>query len=142
MNADGGSRALFRDNSYYTEACSKFVLVWQDLRQLWRVDSDGTHLTLLPTGDRESDPVCSAKDDFAFYVSAESPERIFRIPMSGGTPVEIARTLGDGLSSPLAVSRDGELLAYAFWKGAPQPGVSFATLRAKDGSQVALIHAT
>jgi Tol biopolymer transport system component len=138
MNADGSRRAVFSEVHGEAEVCGKFVLVQPDRSSgLLRLDADGTHGKELIRGFAPFSFSC-ASDDFVFYVSPGPAKTIYRVPINGGTPTEIAKTLGNELSSPLAVSPDGQLLAYAYWQNR-RPNVIFVIVRAKDGSRVALL---
>jgi DNA-binding winged helix-turn-helix (wHTH) protein/Tol biopolymer transport system component len=138
MNTDGSRRAVFSDVQGEAEVCGEFVLVQPDGNSgLLRFDADGTHGKELIRGFAPVSFSC-ANDDSMFYVNPGPTKAIYRVPIHGGTPVEIAKTLGNELSSPLAVSRDGQLIAYAFWQNR-RPNVLFAVVRAKDGSRVALL---
>lgn len=135
---DGGSHVVFSDRRGSVESCGKYVLVQPDDSQtLLRYDSDGTNPKILLNSPVES-LACSSRDDFVFYITPESPRTIYRIPTAGGEPVEVAKVPGEGLASPLAVSGDGELLAYAVWQQ-QKPKVSFVILRAMDGKRVAFL---
>lgn len=90
---------------------------------LTRVNADGSHATTLVGGSlwgptcatcTRRAPACSPDGRFVFYVNVEQPQKIWRIPIEGGAPVEIAEVLGDMVSGRLSVSPDGNLLAYAY----------------------------
>lgn len=61
-------------------------------------------------------PTCSTDGRFVFYVNTEQPQKIWRIPVEGGTPAEIADILGSQMTSGLSVSPNGGFLAYGYTK--------------------------
>jgi Tol biopolymer transport system component len=117
MNPDGSQRAPFGDihGADWLTTCGHFVLFVGTLGGgfLMRVDADGTHATQLVNRNVIS-PACSPDGRFAFYVNTEQPQKIWRIPVEGGMPVEIAKILGDSIVDRLSVSPDGDLLAYPY----------------------------
>ena len=138
MNTDGSQRTVFSEVHGEAKVCGKFVLVQPEGDSgLLRLDADGTHGNELIRGFAPFSFSC-ASNDYVFYVSPGPAKAIYRVPITGGTPVEIAKTLGNELSSPLAVSHDGQLLAYAYWQDR-QPNVIFVIVSTKDGSQIALL---
>src|SRR5208283_3606734 len=53
---------------------------------------------------------CSPDGKFVFYADISPPQRILRVSIEGGTPVEIARIAGDGLVGSVDISNDGSLV--------------------------------
>jgi DNA-binding winged helix-turn-helix (wHTH) protein/Tol biopolymer transport system component len=78
---------------------------------LMRVDADGSNATKLASGSFWS-PACSPDGRFVFYVTVESPQRIWRIPIGGGIPVQIAQILGQAISGRMSISPNGQFIAY------------------------------
>jgi Tol biopolymer transport system component len=74
-----------------------------------------------------------------YYVNWEQPEKIWRIPIEGGAPVEIAQVLGDSIMGNIAVSPDGKFIAYPYsaYTGT-SPGRHLAVIPAAGGPPVKL----
>jgi Tol biopolymer transport system component len=102
---------------------------------LTRVSSDGSHPTELARGNLWS-PACSPDGQFVFYVNFDQPQKIWRVPVGGGTSIEIAQILGDGICGRLSVSPDGRFLVYPDdqYTGVQAPGWSLMVISA-NGSQ-------
>jgi Tol biopolymer transport system component len=75
-----------------------------------------------------------------YYANSEQPQKIWRVPIAGGSPVELTSILGDSVMSGLTVSPDGNLLAYTYstYSGVPVPSEHTAVIRARDGKTVSL----
>lgn len=69
---------------------------------LMRANADGTHVTQLVNLNAIT-PACSPDGKVAFYANPEQPQKIWRVPVEGGTPVEIAKVLGDSIVDRLSV---------------------------------------
>ena len=120
MNPDGSQRTPFGGirAADWLEPCGHFVLFVGGVGangggSLMRADADGTHATQLDNRNVMS-PACPPEGKFAFYVNVEQPQRIWRVPVEGGKPVEIAKILGDSIVDRLSVSPDGRFLAYPY----------------------------
>jgi Tol biopolymer transport system component len=57
------------------------------------------------------------------------------MPVEGGTPAPLARTLGDSIIGRLSLSPDGTLLAYPYteWSSTPEPGWHLAVISSATG---------
>jgi Tol biopolymer transport system component len=66
-------------------------------------------------------PVCSADGDFVFYATFEQPQKIWKVPIAGGTAQYVSEVPGDQLSGRLTVSPDGKLLAFPYTQYGPVP---------------------
>jgi Tol biopolymer transport system component len=110
---------------------------------LKRLNLDGTHPVDLARGNLWS-PTCSRNNGQVYYVNLEQPQKIWSIPMNGGTPVEVASILGDTIGSSLSVSPDGNSLAYIFstYYGVTSPGEHLAVVNASDGKTIKLFDVT
>jgi len=73
-----------------------------------------------------------------YYANTEEPEKIWRIPIEGGPPVEIAQILGDSIMGNVSVSPDGTFLAYPYsaYTGVPSPGRHIVVIPAAGGPPV------
>ena len=142
MDSDGSQRTRFAELDHATSIapCGHFVtleLDGADLPTLVRVNRDGTHVTRLATGHLWS-PVCSADGRSVFYVTTEQPQKIWRVPIDGGNPQEIAEIEGTQVTGSLAISPDGRLLAYPHtqYGRVPSDGWSIAVITAASGSKI------
>jgi eukaryotic-like serine/threonine-protein kinase len=127
FSTDGKQRALFADLNDVSgpTVCGNFVVLTSDVngkREMMRFEADGSNPFKLADGD-PFDPVCSHDGKYVFYVDAGPPEEIWRIPVAGGTPVEIAKVLGENVVGRISMSPDGKSLAY--------PYEEFTTLKVK-----------
>ncbi|HKV80239.1 MAG TPA: winged helix-turn-helix domain-containing protein [Candidatus Sulfotelmatobacter sp.] len=104
---------------------------------LMRVAADGSNPTKLSDGSLWS-PACSPDGRFVFYVNVDSPQKVWRVPVEGGKPVEIAVVLGDDISGRLSVSPDGQFLAYPYtrYSSSAGPGWNLTIIPAAGGSAV------
>jgi DNA-binding winged helix-turn-helix (wHTH) protein/Tol biopolymer transport system component len=142
MNPDGTQRSTFgnvHDINWFTR-CGRFVVVASPhggTTTLTRLDADGTNARKLVSGNLWS-PSCSQNPEFVYYVNTEQPEKIWRIPMEGGAPAEVAQILGDSIMGNVNVSPDGTLLAYPYsaFSGVPSPGRHLAVIPAAGGPPV------
>lgn len=122
MNADGTHARQLTSNAQhnYTPIATpdnRYIVFQSDhggSRNIWRMNRDGSNAIQLTHGEREtSHPVCSPNSRWVFYQGeggAEKLERVWRISIDGGGPVQVA----DDISSRPTVSPDGKLVAY--WK--------------------------
>jgi Tol biopolymer transport system component len=57
-----------------------------------------------------------------YYADKTSrPQRLLRLPVEGGTPVEIGNVPEEGLVGAVAVSPDGKFLAFPYHESGPKP---------------------
>jgi eukaryotic-like serine/threonine-protein kinase len=120
MNADGSQRVLFgrlRNTTNFVVRCGTSVVLLaapKDTQELIRVDADGLNPKTLTSGNIWS-PSCSLDGRFVFYADLVArPQRILRVSIEGGNPVEIAKVSGDGMTGTMDVSPDGRFLAYPY----------------------------
>lgn len=139
MNRDGTQRAIFGSvsNVGWFTSCDQFVFLVSDEQgssTLKRLNLDGTHPVDLARGNLWS-PACAQDPTFVYYVNTEQPQKIWRIPVNGGSPVEVASILGDCIQSSLGLSPDGNSLAYAFstYSGVMSPSEHLAVINASNG---------
>jgi eukaryotic-like serine/threonine-protein kinase len=147
MNRDGSERAIFGSvsNVGWFSPCGQFVFLIsgeQGSTTLKRLNLDGTHPVDLARGNLWS-PTCSGNNGPVYYVNFEQAEKIWRVPMNGGTPVEVALILGDTIGSSLSLSPDGNSLAYIFstYYGVTSPGEHLAVINTSDGKTIKSFHA-
>jgi len=139
MNPDGSQRASFGNihDAGWPTPCGRFVIFMSfkpGMSVLTRVDSDGSHPTPLARGNLWS-PACSPDGQSVFYVNFDQPQRIWRAPVEGGTPMEVAQVLGNQIAGRLSVSPDGKLLAYPYdqYTEVPSPGWNLAVIAMNGG---------
>ncbi len=144
MNGDGTNRAVFGSAMEvgWVSTCGRFVLLTSDesgSTALKRLNLDGTHPIVLARGNLWS-PTCSKDDGFVYYANTEQPQKIWRVPIEGGSPIELTSIMGDCIMSGITVSPDGNLLAYTYstYSGVSVPSVHMAVIQASDGKTLKL----
>jgi DNA-binding winged helix-turn-helix (wHTH) protein/Tol biopolymer transport system component len=144
MNSDGTNRALFGNVAEvgWVSTCGQFVFLTSEesgSTTLKRLNLDGTHPIILARGNLWS-PTCSKDDGFVYYANTEQPQKIWRVPIEGGSPVELTSILGDCVMSGITISPDGNLLAYTYstYTGVPRPSEHMAIIQAHDGKTLRL----
>ena len=134
MNADGGERTPLMPGSrnfFSISNCADRYLVFDvdtgtDV-QLWRTDADGGNPLKLADASRSAD--CSPDGTWVLYGSGF---KHYRIPIEGGTPVElpsIPRAAEVALLSP-----DGKWIAYRYQEGSPVPLPKFGVVPVGGGA--------
>ena len=155
MNSDGSGRALFAEahDAGWLTACGHLVVFASyeaGAVVLTQVNSDGSNPTTLVSGNlgrllknslSSRAPACSPDGKFVFYITMGSPQKIWRIPTDGGTPVEIADNPGDVISGRLSISPNGKFLAYPYdrYSGTVTPAWKLAVLPVNGGQAVKII---
>jgi DNA-binding winged helix-turn-helix (wHTH) protein/Tol biopolymer transport system component len=151
-DSNGGLRIMDADGTHASALgnvhnVSSFTLCGQSVvltsnewnsTALLRLEVDKARLTQLATGNLWS-PACSPDNRFVYYVNLEQPEKIWRLPLEGGTPVEIAQVLGDSIMGDITVSPDGQFISYPYsaYTGT-SPGRHLAIIPAAGGPPSAL----
>ena len=104
---------------------------------LTRVNQNGTNPVKLVSGNFWS-PACSDDGDFVFYIAAEQPQTIWKVPAIGGNPVRVAPVLGDQVVGRLSVAPNGKFLAYSYtqYGQVPSTGWNTAVVPLNGGSRV------
>ena len=137
MLTDGSQRIRFTDLQPADGpiTCGDSVILRSDAQELVRLDKDGSHPTVLARGKVYS-PVCSADGAFIFYFTWDEPQKIWKVPIKGGSPHLVADVRGDMLSSTLAASPDGRFLAYLYseFSSVPSKGLRIAVIPAGGGA--------
>ena len=134
MNRDGTQRSAFGNVSEVSwfAPCGPFVFVTapeEGSTKLMRMNADGTHATTFGSGNLWS-PTCSKDGHFVYYVNTEQPQKIWRVATEGGSPLEVARILGDCIIGTM-VFLNGSLLGYPFSSySGTSPGRHFAVVGA------------
>ncbi len=119
MNSDGSQRTIFADHPARAPvSCGQFVIfmsstIQWDTEGLMRADGDGSNVTKLASGHVGS-AACSPDGKFVFYDNVDRPQKIRKLAVGGGIPIEIANIPIEGHESHVALSPDGGLLAYLY----------------------------
>jgi Tol biopolymer transport system component len=134
MNPDGSQRSLLSPdvrNYISMSACADRYLLFDSYNgtkiQLLRTELDGSNPTKLAEDMFASE--CSPDGKWLVYNSMGS--RIYRLPIEGGSPTELASMHGDG--GEVCVSPGGEFVAYGFQEGSPVPQPKVAVIAANGG---------
>jgi Tol biopolymer transport system component len=133
MNADGSQRALLRPNlrNYISmSACGDRYLVFDSFEEnklrLLRTDVDGGNTVKLTDDVFNSD--CSADGKWVLFDSAH---KLYRVPIEGGTPVEIF-TSPNGITG--VISPDAKWIACGYQEQVPVPSSKIAVIPAAGGA--------
>jgi Tol biopolymer transport system component/DNA-binding winged helix-turn-helix (wHTH) protein len=139
MVADGTQRSKFTDlrNANWPTPCGRYVVFISNdtgTPALVRVNADGSQATTLAIGSLYA-PACSRDGKSVFYITSNSPQKIWRVPLESGGPAEVAEAEGDAIGS-FAVSPDGALLAYTYTQfgRVPSDGWHVAIMPASGGA--------
>jgi eukaryotic-like serine/threonine-protein kinase len=136
MNADGSQRTvpLPQVRNYSSmSSCGDRYLLFDNYTgtqsELMRTDPDGSNpVTLAPRADES---MCSADGTWLVYAVTDlSGTKIYRLPVEGGTPTQIASAPGGG---DLYLSPDDKFVVYSFQEGKPVPQAKFAVTSASGG---------
>ena len=136
MSPDGGQPTLIvphANNVFSISSCGDRYIVFDSIRdnqlQLWRVDADGSNGMKLADNTGYSD--CSPDGKWLFYAANRN---LYRLPVEGGTPSEIATGAPErGVSIP-RLSPDGSLVVVRYQEGSPVPEVKIGVVPAGGGS--------
>jgi len=108
--------------------------------EVLRFDADGSNPAKLASGELAR-PACSPDGKHVFYVELGSPQKIWRVPIEGGMPVEVANVLGDSVVGRLSISSDGKMIAYPFEEFTPSPKMKLAIIPVEGGPAVKILDA-
>jgi Tol biopolymer transport system component len=89
-----------------------FLSTDTDTPSLTRVNADGSHPKTLATGSIWK-PSCAADGTGIYYLTTNTPQKVWRVPLESGNAVEIA-AIEENSAGSVAVSPDGKLLAYTY----------------------------
>jgi eukaryotic-like serine/threonine-protein kinase len=136
INADGSQRTVVMPDArtYNTmSACGDRYVIFDSYTgtksEMWRTDADGSNPTRLVQQD-VSDENCSPDGKWLVYTTNTLVEgsKIYRMPVEGGTPSEIASAPGGGGNAQ--ISPDGKFVAYDLQEGSPVPQLKYAIIPA------------
>src|SRR5580704_10480866 len=109
-----------------------------DALNIWRINADGTNLTRLSDGRRDTIPTCSADSKMVYFVDTDG-NRLKRVPVDGGAPEIVP---GSVIPHALFVqaffldhSPDGHLLALLVILGESNPVHKIALIPLDSSSQ-------
>jgi Tol biopolymer transport system component len=132
MNADGSQRTQLRPNvrNYVSiSSCGDRYLVFdsyeENRQRLWRTDADGSNPVRLSEEVVTSD--CSPDGKWVLY---NSRNKLYRLPIEGGTPAEISLRI----DFYEVISPDGQWIAYEYQEGSPMPLRKMEVIPAAGGS--------
>jgi Tol biopolymer transport system component len=108
--------------------------------EITRFDADGSNPTKLASGELTL-PVCSPNGSYIFYVELGTTQKIWRISVDGGTPVEIATVLGENVGGRITISSDGKMLAYPYEEFTPTPKMKLAIIPVEGGPPINILDA-
>jgi eukaryotic-like serine/threonine-protein kinase len=145
LRPDGSQRTLFTDllvTDFQGDPtpCGRFIVFASGraaTTELVRVAANGSDLVRLVKGDLNS-AVCTPDGKYIFY---DDTHTIFRIPVEGGTSMEIAKVLGENIGGRLSISPDGKFLAYPYRDSVPIPATKLAIIPAEGGSPTIVLNA-
>ncbi len=136
MNADGSQRTVPSPqvrNYSAMSSCGDHYLLFDNYTgtqsELLRTDPDGSNpVTLAPRADSS---ICSSNGNWLAYALTDlSGTKIYRLPVEGGTPTQIASAPGGG---DLYLSPDDKFVVYSFQEGNPVPQAMFGVVPASGG---------
>ncbi len=136
MNPDGSQRDQPRPglrNYISMSSCGDRYLVFDSYEdnklRLMRTDADGSNPTKLSDDTFNSE--CSPDGKWVLFNSAH---KLYRIPIEGGTPVELY-TSTNGVTG--AISPDGKWVACSYQEMSPTPSAKIAVIPAEGGAATA-----
>jgi eukaryotic-like serine/threonine-protein kinase len=136
MNADGSQRALLRPNlrNYLSmSACADRYLLFDSFEEnklrLLRTDVDGSNTVKLTDDVFNSN--CSPDGTWVLF---DSGQKLYRVPIEGGTPIEIFSS-PNGVNG-VTISPDGKWIAYGYQEFLPAPTAKLAVISADGGTPV------
>jgi DNA-binding winged helix-turn-helix (wHTH) protein/Tol biopolymer transport system component len=145
-NTDGNLHNIFAEvpDAGWLTPCTRYIVLTSfasGVVTLMRLDVDGSNPVKLAGGSLWS-PSCSPDGKFVFYVTADSAQKIWRVPIDGGTPVQIALILGEGISGRMSVSPDGRFIAYPYnqYLDPARPAWHLAVIPVEGGPPVKTIN--
>jgi eukaryotic-like serine/threonine-protein kinase len=136
MNADGTQRELVHPgllNYISRSSCGDRYLIFDSYEdnhlRLMRTDADGANYTKL--SDDVVNSECSPDDKWVLFTTQNGA---YRIPVEGGTPVVLFKTL-QGVQG--AISPDGKWIACTYQESSPVPALKLAVIPADGGAATA-----
>ena len=144
MDPDGTHSKLHTDargGSWFT-GCGRFIVFMSDrsgISELVRIDEDGAHPKVLASGAMWGEG-CSPDAKFVYYPEALKPRwKVRRVPIDGGTPVDIVENPGEAIPGRAAISPDGKLLAFPYDIPSPEPTLKIGVVSTSGGPLVKVL---
>lgn len=141
IDADGSHPQLATSatkGGWFT-GCGRFILFathGSGITELMRIDSDGANALRLAAGTIWGE-TCSPDGKFVYFPEALKPRwRIRRVPIDGGTPVDILENPGESIPGWIAVSPDGKLLAFPYDVASTGPVLNIGVVSVAGGPLV------
>jgi len=138
MDPDGTHPKLGTDargGSWFT-GCGRFILFVSNRRgapDLVRIDENGANPKILATGEIWGEG-CSPDAKFVYYPEMLKPRwRVRRVPIDGGTPVDIAEIPGEAIPGRVAISPDGKLMAFPYDVASAEPTLKIGVVSVAGG---------
>ncbi len=143
FSPDGHNREAFTEQDALGTpiSCGPFIVASAyrtDATEFLRFNANGSDPVSLAAGDLLL-PACSPDGMYLYYVEFHPRQIIWRVPIRGGKPVEIARVLGDDIVGRMSFSQDGKTLAYPYEEFIPVPKIKFALIPADGGPGLRLV---
>jgi Tol biopolymer transport system component/DNA-binding winged helix-turn-helix (wHTH) protein len=138
MDPDGAHRKLVADarRAGWFAGCGRFILFVSDrsgAQELVRIDEDGANPKVLATGLIWGES-CSPDAKFVYYPQMSKPRwKIKRVPIDGGTPVDVAENPGEAMPGRVAISPDGALLAFPYDVVSSEPTLKIGVVSIAGG---------
>jgi Tol biopolymer transport system component len=138
MNSDGSERNVLVPqlrNFVSRTACGDRYLLFDSYDgsnlRLMRSDPDGSNMLKLSDDVLQSQ--CSHDGKWLIFTSRE---KLYRLPIDGGAPAEIASAPGGG---SIAISADDKLIAFIYQEGSPVPQTKAAVVPAEGGKALHVV---
>jgi eukaryotic-like serine/threonine-protein kinase len=144
MEANGGHPKIAADaaRGFWFTACGRFILFAAQRGgafELMRMDEDGANPKVLAMGFLWGES-CSPDAKFVYYPEMLKPRwKIRRVPIDGGAPVDIVENPGEAIPGRVAVSPDGNLLAFPFDVASPEPTLKIGVVSIAGGPLAKII---
>ena len=140
MNPDGTHRTVAVDaQDVNFTGCGRFIVL-ESFRsgtsELMRMDENGANAMRLANGTTWG-PACSSDGRFVYYVEVLEPRwKIRRVAIDGGPAVDIAESPGKQIPGRVAISPDGQLLAFPYDGGSSEPVIKIGVVPIAGGPLV------
>lgn len=102
---------------------------------IMRVDKNGRNPTKLASGFLYS-PACSPDGKFVYYVLMGEQQRIFRVPIEGGSSEIVGDVPGQSIRGTMRISPNGRLLAFPYDQDGPKVVTQLAVISTNGGQLV------
>ncbi|MGA9729340.1 MAG: winged helix-turn-helix domain-containing protein [Candidatus Acidiferrales bacterium] len=141
INPDGSRNSLITDTrgASWFSGCGRFILYESERTgssDLMRIDEDGANAKRLATGTMWGQ-TCSPDGRFVYFAEALQPRwKIRRVSIEGGSATDVVENPGESIPGRVAISPDGQLLAFPYDVSTPEPALKIAVVRIGGGPLV------